>query len=627
MTTQIRKSNGAGRSLETRVQEAVDAGAAILVAEQRTDGGWEDHIDVGPVAVATQLVLEHVIGRLSPEDAAAGVESLRAVQQPDGGFEAYPSAGSSAPVVTALAIAAFDAAGIAAADPDRVAAQECLDALGGWDCVVDAFRTRGDVSALFLAASKHIPADFLPPLPLSVVIAPGLERLVDGRVHAGNLMGLITMLAVAQKLRAAEPKKTLFGAAFSGALKSVERHRAAAYLGNWQNPSGGFNEALFPTQLMSLGLWALGDDTRLERSLKWLDRQKKQTETGLVIQAIPNDIWSTAMSLLGLLDAGANVDASIEAGVEFLIENQLHGQAPRHNQRKWGAKRSGGWAFQQGNPTMPDCDDAGLVLAVLGKHAGEEATRRLFESIDEGVAWVRDMQNPDGGFPAYVWNLPSKEPGPMFLEDIALPSFDDPKGVLSMFLEPPAELGDPATEGVTSRILWGLGACGVGRDDPAVCRAIEFLKRQQCDNGAFWDRWMTCYLPGTANVITGLKAVGEDMQAPYVRRAVEWMMGCQNDDGGFGETAAAFRNPTHAGRGPSMPAVTAFVVCGLIDGGEAASETVERAVHYLLDTQRDGTWPGEGWVNPYVPPDTFYHYDLPARAMPLAALGKWKKSR
>lgn len=215
----------------------------------------------------------------------------------------------------------------------------------------------------------------------------------------------------------------------------------------------------------------------------------------------------------------------------------------------------------------------------------------------------------------------------MYLEDTPMPSFDDPKEAVAMFLDPPPELGDPATEGVTSRALWGMGACGVGRDDATVCRAIEFLKRQQCDNGAFWDRWMTCYLPGTANIVVALAAVGEDLREPYVRRAVEWMLSKQNEDGGFGETAAAFRNPTEAGRGPSMPAVTAFVLSALVDAGEARSAAVERGVRYLLEAQTaDGSWPANGWVNPYVPPDTFYRYDLPARAMPLSALGKWMRA-
>jgi squalene-hopene/tetraprenyl-beta-curcumene cyclase len=217
-----------------------------------------------------------------------------------------------------------------------------------------------------------------------------------------------------------------------------------------------------------------------------------------------------------------------------------------------------------------------------------------------------------------------KPPGPMFLENGPLPPLDHPSTAFSMFLDPPAELGDPATEGVTARVLWGLGMSGVRRDDRAVCHAIEFLKHHQCENGAFWDRWMTCYLPGTATTLIGLAATRESAREPYVQRALGWMKSKQNADGGFGETHRAFREPAHAGRGPSMPAVTALVASALIAMGEVDGDATRASIDYLLSTQDgEGSWPNHGWVNPYVPPDTFYEYELPARSLPLMALGRY----
>ena len=139
---------------------------------------------------------------------------------------------------------------------------------------------------------------------------------------------------------------------------------------------------------------------------------------------------------------------------------------------------------------------------------------------------------------------------------------------------------------------------------------------------------MTCYLPGTANVLIGLAAVGEDMDADWVVRAIDWMSGCQNDDGGFGESPEAFVDPAAAGQGPSMPAVTGFVVSALVRAGRGQSPTVERAIRYLLRAQRsDGSWNNEGWVNPYVPPDTFYEYELSAVAVPCMALADYLEHR
>jgi len=625
------RPENASRASSTRTQRSISIRRALqratkaLVAQQRSDGSYECWIDVGPVAIASQLILERVAKHRSSTTKAA-VAALRAAQRRDGSFGAWKHASNGSVSVTALAAAAFGCADVPSDDPAVAAAWDFVHASGGLEAVGKAFVERGEASAIFLVACGAMEPDVLPSLPLSVALTPLLERFVDGRVHAGNLLALFTTLAVSASRRSKAKRGGWFSTALRGAMREFERQRAIDYIASWQNPDGSFNQALFPTQLMALGLSALGVEAGAEPlagALRWLDAHSEIRDGALWMQAIPNDVWSTAQAGLALVAARETGDAEValQRANEHLRAEQLRVPQPRANQRKRGAKRTGGWAFQRGNPTMPDCDDTGLVLACLGASTPEASSREAFAAIDDGLAWVRDMQNPDGGWAAYVWNLPSKPPGPMFVGDEPMPDLRNPRAALSIFVDPPPELGDPSTEGVTARVLWGLGACGVGRDDAAVCQAIEFLKAQQCESGAFWDRWMTCYLPGTANVLIGLAAVGEDTRAEWVTRAIDWMCGCQNEDGGFGESPDAFVDPSRAGQGPSMPAVTGFVVSALARCGRASSTVVERAVRYLLGSQRrDGTWDNAGWVNPYVPPDTFYEYDLSALAVPTMAL-------
>lgn len=53
---------------------------------------------------------------------------------------------------------------------------------------------------------------------------------------------------------------------------------------------------------------------------------------------------------------------------------------------------------------------------------------------------------------------------------------------------------------------------------------------------------------------------------------------------------------------------------------------IERAASYLLDQQLDdGSWDNAGWLHTMIPPDSFYSMDLPAKAVPLQALGQLKK--
>jgi squalene-hopene/tetraprenyl-beta-curcumene cyclase len=213
----------------------------------------------------------------------------------------------------------------------------------------------------------------------------------------------------------------------------------------------------------------------------------------------------------------------------------------------------------------------------------------------------------------------------MFMRDLPV-TLDDPRALVGAFVRPEPEYGDPALEGVTGRVLWGLGATGVRREDPAVCRAIDFLRAQQCDTGAWWGRWKACYLAETATILIGLGAVGEDMSADYVRRALRFMLACQNEDGGFGETAEAYRDPHGAGRGPSMPPVTAYVVLGCLAAERAPASAMERAIAYLLRTQReDGLWDNAGWLHTFIPPHLLYIYDAPAHALPLLAIATWRR--
>jgi squalene-hopene/tetraprenyl-beta-curcumene cyclase len=212
----------------------------------------------------------------------------------------------------------------------------------------------------------------------------------------------------------------------------------------------------------------------------------------------------------------------------------------------------------------------------------------------------------------------------MYLVDIPI-VLDSASRTFAFLLNPPAEFSDPAAEGITGRVLWGLGASGVTRDDPAVCRAIAFLKAQQCENGAWWGRWMTCYLVETATTLLGLHAVGEDMRAAYVERATTFLASHQNADGGFGERAEVYRDPTKAGCGPSMAPVTGFVLLGLIAAGTAPAHVLARAADYLVRQQNaKGTWDNDGWLHTVNPPDSFYTYDLPARALPLLALSRYR---
>ena len=403
-------------------------------------------------------------------------------------------------------------------------------------------------------------------------------------------------------------------------------------LATFQNRDGSWNASTVQTALILPALRAAGlgrGHPMVASTVAWLESQRVRDGEGMHFEAFGSPVWCTAANLRALIAAGESpADARMLRAFDWLIGAQSRIEQPEVDNPTPGAPRIGGWAFQPGNETMVDNDDTGAVVAAYGDAlaAGaldQDASRRVSASRDLGRDWLLGMQNPDGGWSAFVHGLPAKRPGPLFSGPVEV-SLDDPLGAVRTLLDPPRELGDPSTEDLTGRVLDGLGRVGLTTASPAVRRAIEFLRAQQFDHGGFWGRWTVNYLASTACVLQGLARVGADMSEPWVRRAVGFVLERQNGDGGWGELPDSYRDPALAGRGPSMPPLTGLVLTGLIDAGEGSSEAVARGIAHLLGRQRsDGTWPHGDWLQAIVPPDTFYILAEAAKHYPVEALARW----
>ena len=189
---------------------------------------------------------------------------------------------------------------------------------------------------------------------------------------------------------------------------------------------------------------------------------------------------------------------------------------------KWltTVQRNGSWAFQAGNTALPDMDDTSMALAALAIAHNVERTDRaeqvagdgfgttlrgdIEKAIMAGRAYLLERQNADGGWASFQSGLPSKPARPFPPDRLPcrrIPSWH----VWDFLLNPPPELGDPAVEDVTGRVLFALGNAGMRAYEAPIARAIEFLKRNQLESGAFWGRW-TVALPAGHRV--GLRGLG-----------------------------------------------------------------------------------------------------------------------
>jgi squalene-hopene/tetraprenyl-beta-curcumene cyclase len=167
----------------------------------------------------------------------------------------------------------------------------------------------------------------------------------------------------------------------------------------------------------------------------------------------------------------------------------------------------------------------------------------------------------------------------------------------------------------------------VSQGDEAKRRGIQYLKRTQEKDGAWYGRWGVNYIYGTGLALASLAAVGEQMDQPFVRKAVDWLVSRQNPDGGWGETCMTYIDPSLRGQGPSTASQTAWALTGLLAAGESLHPATEKAVEYLLDTQQ----PEGDWEEPYFTgtgfPRVFYlRYDLYRVYFPLIALAHYYRA-
>jgi squalene-hopene/tetraprenyl-beta-curcumene cyclase len=198
------------------------------------------------------------------------------------------------------------------------------------------------------------------------------------------------------------------------------------------------------------------------------------------------------------------------------------------------------------------------------------------------------------------------------------------------------EVIDPPSADVTAHVLEMQAVLeradpGRGRVNP---RGLEWLLASQEDDGSWFGRWGVNHVYGTGAAVPALIAAGLPADDARIRRAVKWLEDRQNVDGGWGEDCRSYNDPAWIGRGESTASQTAWALLALHaagersssverSGSERSSESVERGVRWLVDTQRpDGTWDEPQFTGTGFPGDFYINYHLYRLVFPLMALGR-----
>jgi len=322
-------------------------------------------------------------------------------------------------------------------------------------------------------------------------------------------------------------------------------------------------------------------------------------------QPCVSPVWDTGLAAHALIEAGQpEEEESVNQAAEWLLGRQI-----LDLKGDWQVNRKhlrpGGWAFQYWNDYYPDVDDTAVVVMAL-QRVGGEGWRAAIKRAEE---WIIGMQSENGG-----WGAFDADNEYHYLQHIP---FADHGALL-----------DPPSVDVTARCVSMLAQLGHDKSHPTVARGLDYLRREQEEDGSWFGRWGNNYIYGTWSVLCAFNATGEDMNAPHIRRGVEWLKLRQRGDGGWGEDCATYWRHRRYEAKVSTPSQTSWALLGLMAAGEVDCPEVQRGIRYLLDAPREGGKWNERYFNAVGFPRVFYlRYHGYSAYFPLWTLARYRNLR
>jgi squalene-hopene/tetraprenyl-beta-curcumene cyclase len=589
----------------------IDMAAAWLLDQQDAEGFWVGNVESNACIEAEWLLASHILGWALP-DKARIVRGLLERQRSDGSWAVYPGASDGDINSTVEVYAALSASGM---DCNSI----CLSNARRW------IKGRGGLGHIrvftryWLALLGVWPWEATPNLPPEIVRLP---RMVPFNIYnfAQWARATLVPLAVLSARRPVYPlpQGNRLAELFEGDDRSrvvasaVEESRRFSLEWLFQKLDRALhivqNNHLFLFREESIklclewilrhqdedgswggiqppwiyGLLALkGEGFSLSHpvlakatsavSKHWSFTRKNAT----YIQATESSVWDTLLSLLAMYECfpDQNISPQMERALSWILDRQsvVYGDW----QIKIGNVAPGGWAFERANNFYPDIDDTALALLVLARlrNLSGSLGARIEAAIGRGVEWTLAMQSSNGG-----WGAFDKDNDKQLISRIAFCKF--------------GEALDPPSADVTGHVLEAFGALGMTNALPSIRKALEFLRKEQEQEGSWFGRWGVNHIYGTAAVLPGLRAVGEDMSQPYIRQAAGWIASKQHADGGWGETCASYMDSSMRGMGDNTPSQTAWALMALLAVDfEEMQPALIKGRQYLEKTQmQDGTW-------------------------------------
>ncbi len=626
------------RTISSLLDRAIEAARDALIRRQSAEGYWLYELEADCTIPAEYIMMMHFMDEIDEALERKIAVYLRAHQMQNGGWPLYHG-GELNMSCSVKAYYALKLAGDDPGAPHMVRAREAILERGG--------AARSNVfTRIALALFGQLPWRAVPYIPVEIMLLPRWFFFHLDKVSYWSRTVMVPLFILCtRKPLAKNPRQVgirelftvppenerdyfrdsrtqggFLGQVFL-ALDHVTRYidplipramreRATRKAEQWMlerlNGEDGLG-AIFPAMVNALeAMMILGypvDDPRRVTAKRALEKLLVIGPTSAYCQPCVSPVWDTALAAHAMQAVGGlEATAAATRALDWLQTEQLLDE-PGDWRTDRPHLRGGGWAFQFANDYYPDLDDTAVVAWSM--HQAPNATEYT-ESVRRALEWLVGMQSANGGFAAFDADNTS-----FYLNKIP---FADHGALL-----------DPPTSDVTARVVTVLARVGRPEDQPALARAIAYLRAEQEPDGSWFGRWGTNYIYGTWSVLTALAAAGIGRDDPAVRRAVEWLLSRQNPDGGWGESNDSYLKAHAPIKVASTPHHTAWALLGLLAAGEGGSDCVRRGVNHLIRTQQpDGLWSDPHFTAPGFPRVFYLKYHGYCRYFPLWALAVYR---
>jgi squalene-hopene/tetraprenyl-beta-curcumene cyclase len=293
-------------------------------------------------------------------------------------------------------------------------------------------------------------------------------------------------------------------------IRNTLTPRVLRVLRKIQPSGGGFLEATPLTSFVAMSLIAadLGEHEVTQKCLAFLRISVRPDGSWPIDTNLSTWLTTLATNALGeeAKDVLSEGERSQLSG--WLLDQQFQVEHP------YTHAAPGAWSWTNLSGAVPDADDtAGALLAL--KHLGVQ-NERVRRAAFQGVRWLLDLQNSDGGMPTFCkgWgHLPFDRSGP-----------------------------DLTAHALRAWRAWlpELPASDRKRAGLAIRAGLDYLRRSRKDDGSWVPLWFgNQYAPGGENRTFGTSRVILALcelqpKSEMLSSAVEYLLSAQHTDGGWG---------------------------------------------------------------------------------------------